>query len=317
MSRARNWCFTLNNFNDADVLRMQELQNRGNVDYFIAGRETGASGTPHLQGFLRLSSRLRLRQVSEMLGGRVHLEITRGTLQEAAEYCKKEDNAPIEFGQLPTTTQGTRTDLNNYIDWVSHLDGRPRKRDIIKKFPSLWLRHTGKLLEMSDALRARTPAPDVVLRPWQNRLRRIIINEANDRHIFFYVDVVGNTGKTFLAKQMLLERPDDVQILKIGKRDDLAHAIDVTKKIFFFDIPRSQMEYLQYNVLEQIKDGIVFSPKYMSETKYMENTPHVIVLCNEMPKMDQLSRDRYKIVRLANTQGRRVVTEEEETINSD
>jgi len=60
------------------------------------------------------------------------------------------------------------------------------------------------------------------------------------------------------------------------------------------------MEYLQYSFLESVKDGMIFSPKYDSTTKFMEQKCHVVVMCNELPDISKLSRDRYKDTLLGN-----------------
>nr|AUF34970.1 putative replication-associated protein [uncultured virus] len=92
---------------------------------------------------------------------------------------------------------------------------------------------------------------------------------------------------------MLTQFPDKVQILSGGKRDDIAHAIDPSKQIFLFNVPRGGMEYLQYTILEQIKDRMVFSPKYNSQTKILRNRAHVVVFSNEMPDIEKMTHDRY------------------------
>lgn len=92
-----------------------------------------------------------------------------------------------------------------------------------------------------------------------------------------------------------MSKRDDLQRLSIGRRDDLAFAIDVSKRLFVFDIPRGSMEYLQYNILEQLKDQMVFSPKYQSATKILPHPVHVIVFTNENPDLTKMTPDRYKI----------------------
>jgi hypothetical protein len=69
--------------------------------------------------------------------------------------------------------------------------------------------------------------------------------------------------------------------------------VDESKRIFLFNIPRGQMEYLQYSVMEQLKDRMVFSPKYQSSTKLLRFVPHVVVFCNEAPDMEKMTADRY------------------------
>lgn len=86
--------------------------------------------------------------------------------------------------------------------------------------------------------------------------------------------------------------------MSIGKRDDLAHAIQITTRIFLVDVPRGQMEYLQYSVLEMLKNCLVFSPKYQSSMKRLIQRPHVIVFSNEEPDYSKLTEDRYDIVNI-------------------
>jgi len=90
---------------------------------------------------------------------------------------------------------------------------------------------------------------DGTFRPWQQGLDESIEEDPDDRKVTFVVDENGNKGKSWLTRYWFSKR-DDIQRLSIGKRDDLAYAIDVTKRVFVFDIPRGSMEYLQYNILE-------------------------------------------------------------------
>lgn len=110
--RYRNWCFTINNYTDAEISHLQSLHLRSRVAYIIFGRETGSNGTPHLQGYVELGVAMRLRSIKDLLGGsRVHCERRLGTPQQASEYCKKEGDYE-EYGVQQRTRQGNRTDLN-------------------------------------------------------------------------------------------------------------------------------------------------------------------------------------------------------------
>lgn len=119
--------------------------------------------------------------------------------------------------------------------------------------------------------------------------------EADDRKVKFIVDYDGGKGKSWFQRWMLTEKPDVVQLLGIGKRDDMCFAIDESKKIFFINVPRGSMEYLQYAVLEMLKDRVVISNKYTSRVKVLATKVHVVVYTNEDPKMDAMSTDRYDI----------------------
>jgi len=62
------------------------------------------------------------------------------------------------------------------------------------------------------------------------------------------------------------------------------------------DAPRSkQGEYIQYDFLEEVKNGRVFCPKYESRMKRLGKC-HVVVMMNEHPDLTKLSDDRYSIV---------------------
>lgn len=92
------YCFTLNNYTneEQEQLRLLALSCR----YLIFGRETGENNTPHLQGFIHFGKPHSFTQAKEALGNRCHIERTKGTAYQAAEYCKKEQDFE-EFGEKP------------------------------------------------------------------------------------------------------------------------------------------------------------------------------------------------------------------------
>jgi hypothetical protein len=69
----------------------------GAVDYMVYGREIGADGTPHLQGYVEFSSPKRLSAVKMILGQRVHLEQRRGPQDRAIAYCKEGEQSKEEW----------------------------------------------------------------------------------------------------------------------------------------------------------------------------------------------------------------------------
>lgn len=293
ITRAKRWCFTLNNYVQGDIDRLNATGPL--VTYLVFGREVGAAGTPHLQGFVIFNDRVSLTVAKQQIGDRAHLEVARGTSVQAATYCKK-DGDFTEFGNLPEG-QGRRSDWDRYRDWIEQLGRMPSRRELIREFPGLYGRYSKRCLEIADAFLPAPSLTDSVPRfGWQTEADGLMRGNPHSRHIHFVVDPVGNSGKSWFCSYMLTQFPDEVQILRIGKRDDLAYNIDAVKRIFLFDIPRGQMIYLQYNILESLKDRMVFSPKYESSLKVLTSVPHVMVLCNEAPDMDALSADRYNII---------------------
>lgn len=302
--QGKRWCFTLNNYTDNEVQLLQQLGESlilapARVLYLVYGHEVAGTGTPHLQGFFILDSRIRVGQISRTVAfRRAHLEIARGTNAQAADYCKKEGRYE-EFGLCPATAQGKRTEFERLRDWLKDSDEVPSLRDVGEVFPSLLGRYP-QAVKLFISLFA--PKPTLVvgeLRQWQRRLDEVLGGEPDDRKIIFCVDPIGNAGKSWLTRYWFSNR-DDMQMLSIGKREDLAYAIDETKRVFVFDIPRGSMEYLQYPVLEMLKNRMIFSSKYQSVTKTLNYQPWVIVFSNEEPDRNAMTSDRYRMFNLRN-----------------
>lgn len=299
--QTRHWIFTINNWTTDDDEALKALGP--NVSYLVYGYETGSNGTPHLQGYIVFPRVKRLSEAKSMLPNNPHLEPKRGSPEQAALYCKK-DGVFQEFGSCPSGRLGC-SQFDDFIKWVVQKQGDtgsvPSEREIAREFPLLWLRNERKLRALAMHL---TPPvkmmDDADLYPWQITLRDVLVAQPpDDRSILFYVDPSGGSGKSFFQRYMLTYQSDITQLLSLGKRDDIAHAIDPTKSVFLFNIPRQGMEFLNYNILEQLKDRVVFSPKYDSGTKFITSNPHVVVFSNEDPDMEKLTADRYVIERLS------------------
>jgi len=113
MSRAKYYCFT--SFVDALPTELPD-----GVTYLVYQREISPStNREHFQGYLELESRQRIAAVRRALHDpAVHIEVRRGTAQQASDYCQKDDTrkpgtTPVVVGELVATSgnQGGRTDL--------------------------------------------------------------------------------------------------------------------------------------------------------------------------------------------------------------
>lgn len=301
--QSTRWVFTINNYEQSDIDKLNDISanlERDAVKYLIFGYEIGDQGTPHIQGFVVVRSKLRLGGIRGLISARGHFECARGTSEQAADYCKKDQNF-VEFGVLPGPGRTSQPSVDDFCSWVrERLSGNIpiTDRDIGLSFPSLYLRYGGRLFNLALILSPPPELEEAPLNDWQLSLYERLLVEPDDRSIEFYVDAEGGKGKSFFCRWMLSKHPDRVQVLSVGKRDDLAHAIDVSKNIFLFNIPRKQMEYVQYGILESLKDRLIFSPKYASQTKVLFNTPHVIIFSNEHPDDGCMSNDRLIIKEL-------------------
>jgi len=110
--RATRWCFTLNNYTAAEIKSLDvKTSDKQLCSYIVYGKEVGDSGTPHLQGYLELTSKRELSTVKLVVGNRAHIECAKGTSKQASDYCKK-DGAFTERGTL-SNGQGHRSDLDD------------------------------------------------------------------------------------------------------------------------------------------------------------------------------------------------------------
>lgn len=83
--KSRKWVFTLNNPTDIEIL---QLKDWALPQYTTWGVEWGATGTKHLQGFLYFPNCVRFMTIKKLFP-RMHLELCRGTIDQAIYYCHK------------------------------------------------------------------------------------------------------------------------------------------------------------------------------------------------------------------------------------
>ncbi len=116
MSQGKFWCFTLNNPTHDEGVQLRINAQGDNVVYLVFQEELGAAGTRHFQGYVEFTSNHRLTAAKTALGSdRFHMELRRGTGDEARNYCMKAEgrcSIPEEFGVFVASAQGKRSDLD-------------------------------------------------------------------------------------------------------------------------------------------------------------------------------------------------------------
>ncbi len=288
MGRARAWVFTLNAWTATEAIALKSRLEGFPARYYVFGREVGSEGTPHLQGYVNFAVQVSFKKMKELIP-RAHFERAKGTAQQNRVYCTKDLDFD-EFGEIPLA--GKRTDLADFRDAIR--GGMNSRLELVEQFPDQVARFSRFMDLCIELYRAPPACPDITIYPWQVELIQVLKQPADSRHIHFVVDPTGGGGKSTFCSyvQAILEH---VQILFPGKQSDIAHALSEDSRIFLFDIPRCDLEYVPYAVLEHLKDGRVFSPKYNSLVKLWRQSPHVVVMLNATPDMNKLSQDRYKI----------------------
>jgi len=289
MSRAKHWCFTLNNYTFEDVDRI--TNNATAFDYIVFGKEIGDSGTPHLQGFVSFPNRVRRKLCIEKIG-QAHFTIARH-IDNSIKYCKK-DGDYVEIG-TPPKGQGTRSDMETFMTAVA--TGTTDMKRLRTEFPLVVAKYPKFCYDFVQDHLPSKPVELFPLKPWQQALYDSLKHAPDSRSIFFIVDYEGNAGKSWFGHYYCFCN-DNAQVLLPGKKADMSYALDPKTRVLFIDAPRSkQGEFLQYDFLEDVKNGYVFSSKYESRVKTLQPC-HVVVFMNEDPDMNKLSKDRYVIRRI-------------------
>lgn len=288
------WCFTLNNYTDEEYTKISDLIHSVKVKAGVVGKEVGETGTPHLQGCISFVKKIRFVQAKALICNRAHLQVAKGTWQQNLDYCTKQDKEALVVGGVAS---GQRNDIKSFVSWYRDFDGIPSRCDLLTEYPGILARHPRFVEENKRAkLQSLRPTPESFeLRPWQQELVAYVKGPVSSRQIKFIVDPQGNAGKSYMA-DYLEAHFRNVQIMNPSKKADMAYEYDETTRIFILDCPRSkQGEFIQYDFLENIKDGRLFSPKYESYMKVFKS-PHVIVFMNEDPDANALSSDRYDVL---------------------
>lgn len=156
--RSKYFVYTLNNYTEDEQQRLQNLTEDDGVSYHVFGREVGERGTPHLQGYVEFTSRLRLANVKAIISRRAHFELRRGTPKQARDYCIKDGNF-FEYGTLSAVYQGKRTDLDVACELIQ--SGK-RIRDVAESTPTTFVKYSRGLLQLRRELgKRRDWKPDV------------------------------------------------------------------------------------------------------------------------------------------------------------
>jgi len=294
MSRAKYWCFTLNNPTDDERVKLVELSVDGSIEYIVFGDEVGESGTPHFQGFIAFTTRLRLSQLKTLVSDRAHYEVAKFP-DKAAEYCKKDGNF-LEHGTL-VLAKGKRTDIDAFKDDVKA--GKMSIKELREAHSIVFAKYAQFCTQYIQDNNCVLTVDAHLLYRWQDELFQRLKLPADPREIIFCVDEQGNSGKSWFCHYVSGVLPY-VQVLLPGRKADMCMMVDLDSCIIFLDATRSkQGEYILYDFLEELKNRYIFSSKYHSVLKCLKNVPHVVVMMNEHPDMTKLSQDRYSIREVA------------------
>lgn len=307
---------TLNNYTPEEVEHLRNVCKipDSKIKYIVWNAEVGENQTPHLQIYAQAYEKLSVAAFHKALGSRVANIVPTQNQERAIMYCKgfewseteskynpKVGSSPFEeYGKPPSTDQGKRTDLESAAAEVRKrplreilLDGTHDQAILthIVAFEKLdaVCKHQRSFdeakAEHNTFLATRTP------QPWESTLKSIVGDSVDPRSIHWFVDTIGETGKTVNAKDLYFNH--NAFYCTGGKAQDIFFAYD-NQPIVLFNLVASScsdtQQYL-YKVLEEFKDGIFTSGKYQSCNKAFK-IPHVIVFSNEFPDESKMKKSR-------------------------
>lgn len=138
---------------------------------------------------------------------------------------------------------------------------------------------------------------DLDMYPWQNEVIERL-KAQNDRRVTVLVDRYGNAGKTAIAMRLTAEHIGAYCPEMEDTKDYMAWALaHKTAKIFCLDIPKAGDIRTDKNIwkaVEQMKNGYLWDKRHHWQEAYI-NPPKILILTNEEPDRNLLSRDRWDI----------------------
>lgn len=140
---------------------------------------------------------------------------------------------------------------------------------------------------------------NITWKPFQRFVMNTLMQQPDHRKIIWIYDYRGNVGKSFLTRYLCIV---DNYLICDGSIKDTACMIkewyennpDKELKGIFIDIARAQINDVNYNLIEKLKNGIMFSGKYVSGQIILPRI-HIICFANEPPCIEELSLDRWRI----------------------
>ncbi len=88
-TRARIWCFTINNFDEKDQAHLTQTKFQNGAKYVCWQIEEGKNEVPHIQGVVQFKSQKSFKTLKKEMP-RAHLEVCRN-LEASKIYCQKKD----------------------------------------------------------------------------------------------------------------------------------------------------------------------------------------------------------------------------------
>ena len=166
---------------------------------------------------------------------------------------------------------------------------------------------------------------NVQLKPWQESLLEYV-QQPCDREIFWVVGKEGNEGKNWFQKYVKswlgarrVVTGIDIKANNASIFQALRKCPIATADIFLFNIGKSmkQFDKINYDALEQMKDGEPFASRYNSQLLKIRVPNVVMVFSNSPPDVNELAKVRFRVFNINNNELEHIVMNKKENVDSD
>lgn len=298
----REFAFTI--FHDRYPTWSPDMIDRSKVNYFVGQEEICPdTGKRHWQCAAQVLKRCGFGKFEAAIGlprenpkkPSFHCERVWSDLAKCSAYCSKEDSRMPQGQQVAF---GEITHPKSIWDYVRRdAEKGVNLRDLKTRYPEVCVKYPTGLAALYEAAKPKYvgDAPET-WHKWQENLIEAFMKPCEDkRTIHWFWDQKGGSGKTTLAQW--LHDHLGAFLCTNAKSADIAYAWD-DHPIAVFDFARCTQDGINWGVIENLKNGFIFSPKYQSTAKRFPS-PHVICFANFPPTEGKMSADRWNIVNLA------------------
>ena len=166
---------------------------------------------------------------------------------------------------------------------------------------------------------------NVELKPWQESLLEYV-QQPCDREIFWIIGKEGNEGKNWFQKYVKswlgarrVVTGIDIKANNASIFQALRKCPIATADIFLFNIGKSmkQFDKINYDALEQMKDGEPFASRYNSQLLKIRVPNVVMVFSNSPPDVNELAKVRFRVFNINNNELEHIVMNKKENVDSD
>lgn len=316
--RARNWIFTLNNYTEADLIYMSTIYETHKdhiVTLFFGKEKAPTTGTHHLQGFIVFNV-LKSFTILKKLFPKCYLAKMKSTIEKNYDYCSKGFQITV-YGEIPISHAEKKIKVakQNKIngqksigkDNWSLLDDDIKQglteKELLIKYPDLSGMYTQGFKYHYEKLRPKYVYDMLKSNnysdyySYQKQTMEYLKGPVHQRQILWIWDKDGDTGKSDFTKYLCTNNEYNVIRLSNCKTADAAYAWEGQNIIF--DFARTKSDSINYDAMEQLKNGHIFSTKFQCVDKVYPR-PHIIVFANWEPNIESMSKGRFDIREINN-----------------